>query len=369
MKKEKHCKSGKRLRLIPLILGVYGAFLGFGLVAIGLAELKEGIGIVRLLMGIGMAGFGLLGVWDGVRDLVRPNKKTQPGAVSQFILTDTSGKRSSLVTSEALREQMRILVESEEHKSFDIKIVPHLSAGEYGLLNQILCIYYDTVILAAFLEMPNAEYKIYRKRTEPDLALKWLQQLLAGSLDFSEWESVERKAGQEEETEGQNEEYGSWGEVAPSTDEAEAQRESVESFWQQLLSDQSVQLNYWHRLLVIFGESWHNEHKFFSVRDVELAIEGIHEGKYQKVFLEWGMKAFDLFPGIQDEVMVIWCTNNTGKGDVRFLAKEGTVTQVKFWLVSYLEHGFLEEMSGWTDITAQIEKEKGKGKMKHGKIF
>lgn len=30
-------KTGKRLRLIPLILGCYGAFLGFGLVAIGLS--------------------------------------------------------------------------------------------------------------------------------------------------------------------------------------------------------------------------------------------------------------------------------------------------------------------------------------------
>ena len=71
--------------------------------------------------------------------------------------------------------------------------------------------------------------------------------------------------------------------------------------------------------------------------------------------------------------MVIWCTNNTGRGDARFLAKEGTVVQVKFWLVNYLEHGFFEKMSGWADVTAQIEaltarmeKEKRKDKKKHG---
>ncbi len=67
--------------------------------------------------------------------------------------------------------------------------------------------------------------------------------------------------------------------------------------------------------------------------------------------------------------MVIWCTNNTGKGDTRFLAKEGTVTQVKFWLVEYLNSGVLEETSGWADITAQIEKANGKDKKKHGKVF
>lgn len=64
--------------------------------------------------------------------------------------------------------------------------------------------------------------------------------------------------------------------------------------------------------------------------------------------------------------MVIWCTNNTGKGAVRFLAKEGTVTQVKFWLSLFLKEGFFKETSGWADITDQIEKANRKGKKKHG---
>ena len=117
---------------------------------------------------------------------------------------------------------------------------------------------------------------------------------------------------------------------------------------------------------MIFGESWHDEHKFFSVRDVELAIDGIHEGKYTKAVLEWGTQALDFFPGVQNDLMVIWCTNNTGKGNTRFLAKEGTVTQVKFWLVNYLNSGVFEERNGWTDITGQIEKANRKGKQKHG---
>ncbi len=40
MKKERQFKNRKRLRLIPLILGGYGAFLGFGLAAIGFTEMK-----------------------------------------------------------------------------------------------------------------------------------------------------------------------------------------------------------------------------------------------------------------------------------------------------------------------------------------
>ena len=38
-------RTGKRLRLVPLILRGYGAFLGLGLAVIGLVEIKEGIGL------------------------------------------------------------------------------------------------------------------------------------------------------------------------------------------------------------------------------------------------------------------------------------------------------------------------------------
>ena len=57
--KDRQNKNKKRLRFVPLILGGYGAMLGFGLMAIGFAEIRQGIGLVRFLLGIGMAGFVL----------------------------------------------------------------------------------------------------------------------------------------------------------------------------------------------------------------------------------------------------------------------------------------------------------------------
>ncbi len=365
----KNNRTGKRLRLAPLILGGYAAFLGFGLAAIGFAEIEEGIGMVRFLIGFGIAGFGLLGIWDGVRDLVRPDKKPKQAPVSQFILTDTSGNRSSLVTSEVLREQMGILSESRVPQRFHIQILPPFFAGELGLLNQVVCVCHGNIILAAFFEMPKDGYRIYQKSTEPETAVKWLEGLLAGSPDFSGWKNMETEIQQGESASSQNED-GTWWDAADTcSDETDAKQQGAEDFWRQLLSGQREQMTFWHQLLVIFGESWHDEHKFFSARDVELAIEGIHEGKYQKAVLEWGAQAFDLFPGVQNDLMVIWRTNNTEKGNTRFLAKEGTVTQVKFWLVRYLHHGFFEETGAWADITAQIEKAKRKGEKKDGKIF
>lgn len=398
----KNNKTGKRLRLTPLILGGYAAFLGFGLVVIGLAEMKEGIGIIRLLIGIGMAGFGLLGIWDGVRDLVRPDKKTEQAPASQFILTDISGNRTSNVTVEALQKQMESLMGSDKGGVFRLQILPPFAVQEIGNISQIFCMYHQLFRLTVFLEESKGGYDSYHKSAEFDETKDWFEKLLTGSADLSGWKKIEN--GYDDEEESSEEDDTEWeksstcpGETEDSpedTDEAaepiadfnkpdslinteevglgksEADtrqtEEHIKSFWQQIQREQKGQMRNWHQILVIFGESWHDEHTFFSVRDVELAIDGIHEGTYTKVFLEWGTQALDFFPGVQNDLMVIWCTNNTGKGNTRFLAKEGTVTQVKFWLVNYLNSGVFEEMNGWADITGQIEKANRKGKKKHG---
>ena len=394
---------GKRLRLIPLILGGYGAFLGLGLAAIGLAEIKEGIGMIRFLIGLGMAAFGLMGIWDGVRDLVRPDKRQKQAPATQFILTDTSGNRSSNVTVEALQKQLENLMESEKGSVFKLQILPPFSVQETGNISQIFCLFHEIFRLTVFLDVSEGGYESYHKSAEFDEAKDWFEKLLTGSADLSGWKKIENgyedESSEEEdtewvesstyrgETEDRPEDTDETAEPVTGFDKPDAlidteeatvvkggpdtrqTEEHIKSFWNQLQREQKGQMRGWRQLLVIFGESWHDEHKFFSVRDVELAIEGIHEGKYTKAVLEWGTQAFDFFPGVQNDLMVIWCTNDTGKGNTRFWAKEGTVTQVKFWLVHYLEQGFLEEMNGWTDITDQIEKANRKGRKKHGKVF
>ena len=373
----KNNRTGKRLRLTPLILGGYAAFLGFGLIVIGLAEMKEGIGIVRLLIGLGMAGFGLLGIWDGVRDLVGPDKRQKQAPASQFILTDTSGNRSSNVTVEVLQKQLESLMERDKGGIFTLQILPPFAVPEIGNISQIFCIYHELFRLTVFLDESKGGYESYHKSAELDEAKDWFEKLLTGSADLTGWKKIENRYGEEEISEEEDTEWekSNTSDSLINTEEAglgksEADtrqtEENIKSFWQQLQREQKGQMRNWRQLLVIFGESWHDEHTFFSARDVELAIDGIHERKYTKAVLEWGTQALDFFPGVQNDLMVIWCTNNTGKGNTRFLAKEGTVTQVKFWLVNYLEHGFFKEKSGWADITSQIEKANRKGKKKHG---
>lgn len=378
----RNSRTGKRLRLIPLILGGYGAFLGLGLVAIGLAGMKEGIGIARFLIGLGMAGFGFLGIWDGVRDLVEPDKRPKQAPAVQFILTDTCGNRSSNVTVEALQKQLESLMESNKGSVFTLQVLPPFAVQGTGNISQIFCMYHETFGLTAFLDVSEGGYESYHKSAAFDEAKGWFEELLAGSADLSGWNKMENASlwdGYDDE-DGMAEPVTNFNKPAAlaNTEEATVGKsetdtrqteEHIKSFWHQLQREQKGQMRGWHQLLVIFGESWHDEHKFFSARDVELAIEGIHEGKYTKAVLEWGMQALDFFPGVQSDLMVVWCTNNTGKGDTRFLAKEGTVTQVKFWLSLFLDEGFLKEMSGWADVTVQIEKAIRKDKKKHGKVF
>ncbi len=391
--KDRQNKNGKRLRFVPLILGGYGAWLGFGLMMIGFAEIRQGIGMIRFLLGLGMAGFGLLGIWDGVRDLVRPEEKPEQLRVRQFILTDTSGNDSSNVTGEVLQEQLKSLMERDKGCVFKLRILPPFAVQEAGNVSQIFCIYHEVFRLTAFLDVSDGRFESYHKSAEFDEAKEWFEELLTGNADLSGWIKMENvplweeyndedgsgeKEDRPEDTDEPAEPTDGFGksdslinteEAAEENGETDIRQteERVKSYWYQLQREQRGQMRNWHQLLVIFGESWHDEHKFFSGRDVELAVEGIHEGKYTKVFLEWGIHTFDLFPGVQNDLAVIWCTNHTGRGNSRFLVREGTVTQVKFWMNRFLNEGFFEDLSGWEDITAQVKKEGRKGK--HGKLF
>jgi len=83
---------------------------------------------------------------------------------------------------------------------------------------------------------------------------------------------------------------------------------------------------------------------------VELAAQGVFEGKYQYAILEWGASSFDLLSDQEDQLQVIWCTNIRDEQTRRCFRKAGTVNQVKFWLMQYLNEGKMNEY--WDDITA-----------------
>ena len=109
-------------------------------------------------------------------------------------------------------------------------------------------------------------------------------------------------------------------------------------------------LTTWHQKLTIAGEAWRNEYRFFTAHDVELAAQGVYEGTYQYAILEWGSSSFDLLTDQEEQLQVIWCTNRWDERARRYFRRAGSVTQVKFWLIQYLNEGCVDEY--WDDVTA-----------------
>lgn len=334
----KKTRNGKRLHLVALILGIYGVFLGFGLVLAGLDDVGGAIGSIRLLVGLGMVGFGLFGIWDGVRDIIRPPAKHELKSPTLYILTGVSGNRTSNVTAEGLREELEKLREGERD-SFHLQLLTPQSVSKLGTLKQISCTAQSSLTLLAFFQTPEGGWKVCTRVMGPEAAADWFRQLLEDSSEFSGWDD-------------------SWEtqEAAPAGEQEDGDPEDTEDthYQTRILRDQAGVYAVWHQRLVIVGNAWRNEHKFFTGRDVELAAQGVFEGKYQYARLEWGSLSFNLIPGSEDQLQVILCTNIRSDKARRFFQKEGTVTQVKFWLIQYLNEGYLDKY--WNEIADPAKK-------------
>lgn len=82
-------------------------------------------------------------------------------------------------------------------------------------------------------------------------------------------------------------------------------------------------LAYRHQLLATFTEDGYDEYDFISKRELELAVEGIQEGRYIRAILEWGDEAFSIFHGRPGCLKVVWRTGASGGGCPIFLEREG----------------------------------------------
>lgn len=315
MLKERHRTKSKRLRPIPLITGIYGFILGLGLTVIGIADLAERMagvsagsaGIVRCIAGFVLVSFGMYGIWDGIRDVIKPQKDTAWVLTRQFILTDADGKRSSHVSREVLQAQLSALVKKGEEASISLQILPPILIQGLGQFMQVSYFYCEVPRIVAFFVSDTGEYLARQRQAWPPEAEAFLEQFLVGVPDFSRWEE---------------------GTVTVCPGRAEGQS---------------------GRYLRIFGESWVDEHKFFSARDLELAAEGLSDGKYISVELGLEGVSLRIFSGTEERETVIMQIYVRAKGGFRTLVRKSTVTQAKFWLVKMFHEGPREALSGWQE--------------------
>ena len=100
-----------------------------------------------------------------------------------------------------------------------------------------------------------------------------------------------------------------------------------------------------HQLLSIFKESWRDDHKFFSVRDLELCVKGLCDGMYEMVELELGADIIQAFPKEEDR------QNFT----IQAFRGEENGSRAQSWMLEILESGLPKDLSGWEDITDTVE--------------
>lgn len=301
----------KKFHLVPLIGGGYAAILGLGLLRTAIFGSPGGISWLRLCGGLAITGLGFFGIWDGVRD--RMEEKNHPAKqkpAEQYIFIDAQGKRSSCATSEDIQTQLKAIA-SQSGGCIALQLLPPRPVPGAGRLEQIRCFSYGSekpLTLLAVLQTEHRTKKGYLTEANLPQAAACFELIMTGGLeDFSGWTPTIIK---------QN----------PNANAAQPQQQ-----------------------LTLFFQERHETHRFFTRRDLELAVDGLAAGKYRRVELAFRFVSFDAFPSGEKNSVTLRLTLQQQQAQ-RAFEKTGTPTQVKFWLNQMLDNGIPEQLYGWQEI-------------------
>lgn len=107
-----------------------------------------------------------------------------------------------------------------------------------------------------------------------------------------------------------------------------------------------------HRLLSVYRESWREDYKFFSARDLELCVKGLCEGTFELVELELGDDLIRASAGGKSEIVLRRCRWN--EAGSRTLEQRHAPARAMSWLAQAAEDGLSEEPDGWKDVTDAV---------------
>ncbi len=102
------------------------------------------------------------------------------------------------------------------------------------------------------------------------------------------------------------------------------------------------------------------EYRSFTGRDIELAAEGLAEGKYIVVYLRDRADYIYLRAGTAEDGRVTVNVSRPGPDRLRVYETKCTDRQAKKYLTDWAAGAFSEDLSQWKDITRQLEKQSKK---------
>ena len=295
-------KNRRALHIGVLILGAYMLFLGVGTLiaevgAIVLLGDRAGITFARAVFGAVLTGLGVYAVWDSIRDLFH-KKEPEEAPPLQFILTDTAGAASSIVTPERLHEQLSLA--SEEVRPVTLQLITPIPAAELGeLINMAYVHMEDGWFLIAVCRLDGG-VQVRRKQADTAEAETVLTALLAGRLpDLSAWERLEAVPRQRE-----------------------------------------VQLK---QRLILYRDNGTSDHEFFTERDLDLAVTGLADGTYQKVYVQIGTAAIEAT--CKDDGNIRLRLSILGHNGSRIWQRDGMPNQARFWLLQFCDGSLFQSLS------------------------
>lgn len=236
-----------------------------------------------------------------------------------FIFTDLQGRRTSRFSAETIRAQLRDL--RAQGQRFTLEPVEPIPAGSLGLLVRMECGVTDTgTTLIAVLRQPDGTFRARALPSGAEAALPILTALSEGKQlpDLSVWQPLQAVSGQSQP--------------------AQPRRKLT-------LTDRT-------------GVT--RDYASITRRDVELAGDGLTDGKYSAVLLSDGARYLYLRAGTREDGRVTVNAGCPGPDGLRVFETKCTDRQARVWLLELADGQFAPGFSHWKDITRQLQEQAGK---------
>lgn len=240
---------------------------------------------------------------------------------SDFTLTDLQGQRTSRFSLETIQEQLQGLQEYAQR--FALEPVEPIPAGDLGQLTRMECgVTNAGLTLIAVLRQPDSTFRGLGLPTEEKDALPILTALLERRQlpDLSGWQPL------------------------------------------QAVSQQSQPARPQFTLTLTDRTGATRDYTSITRRDVELAAEGLANGKYSVVCLRNGSHYVHLQAGTKEDGRVTASATRPDPDVLRAFETKCTDRQAQAWLMDLADGKFAPDFSQWKDVTKQMQAQVKKSK-------
>lgn len=239
--------------------------------------------------------------------------RRESGNSRSFVLINGKGQRTSRVDMDQVEEQLGLLTEYGAHFGVDL-LEPVEMAGQGMLTHMGAGLLEEGLVLTAVLRQDDGTYRGFGQPVSAQEARAVFERLLGGQLpDLSGWQPL--RAVEEE---------------------SEQQRPRA-------------------KLTIRDAGGSTRSYTSFTRRDLELAGEGLSNGKYRQIVVMAGAFYIQLTAGDQTDGRVTVCASRPGPDELELFETKCSDRQARQWLLDFGDGRFSSDFKDWKNITKQVQ--------------